>query len=150
MQISDIKEGVEVLFRAGKIVEYNGDVARYGEVAHHYEGGACWQTGWIPGTLKVVCHTKDLPKGFRNQTRFWRKGDIGFVGIMAPTGDANGAAPEFRMDDIEPSSNDANQPTGALQAMTESYIWEFRLPDDTILSTPSDSTYPPPIRPSPL
>lgn len=150
MQISDIHDNIEVLWRAGRLVEYHGDVARYGEVAHHYEGGACWQTGWQRGRLSVRLREKDLPNARRRHTRFWQEGSICHIAIFAPDGQPiPGAAPEFSPDDLSQALNAENNPTGAIQAMVENYVWEFRLPNDTVLPTPADSTFPPPNRPSP-
>lgn len=134
MQKSDINDGVQIQWRAGRIVEYHGDTARYGEVARQYEGGPCWQTGWQEGRLLVQLRSKDLPRGYRKQSRHWQKGQIACVGIVPSGGET---VAEFRPDDIE-------ERNGVLQCMVESFIWEIKFPADEAQPSASDSTYPPP------
>ncbi len=117
MRISDLTNGKAVQFRFGRVVEYHGDVERYGEAANHYDGGPVWENNgaWQSGTLRMEFLTKDVPKGFRKQSRkYWHSGDPAFVAI-------NGHSMEFRADDLTSEENGES-----LTFMIEDYILEIR------------------------
>jgi len=114
MRLSELTNGMRVQFRAGRVVEYRGDVARYGEIAHHYEGGPAWNGDWTEGVLVVQKRICDMPRGFRKQSDFWHAGDICSIGIQ-------GQPMEYRPDDLTDTSEE-----GWLSFMVEDYILQIR------------------------
>jgi len=114
MRLSELRNGMAVQWRAGRSVEYKGDVALFGEVARHYEGGPAWQTDWAPGTLVVQTRPQDMPRGFRKQSDFWKAGDPALIGVQ-------GHAMEYRPDDLTDTSEE-----GWLTFMIEDYILQVR------------------------
>jgi hypothetical protein len=103
MKITDLKNGLPVMFREGIVV----DLGNHGE--------ARWDGGWKEGVLFVQSREADLPARCRkhsSSTKFWRKGDPCVV---------SAGKYEYRPDDI---NEDAE--TGNLLMMGENYLTEVR------------------------
>jgi len=62
-----IKDGAAVLWRRGRIC--------------HIIHGTRWEADWQPGVLQVAYREADLPKAYRRQTPYWRKGDPSTIAI---------------------------------------------------------------------
>ena len=117
MKMTDLKDGAPVEFRRGYVTEYHGDVARFGEVARHFEGGPVWTMPWTASTLRIVTRTADLPKSHRRHSRYGRAGDPACIGV------ANSDL-EGRPDDVEETEK------GSLLLMVEEHMLEMRLPGE--------------------
>jgi len=114
MTISELTNGMRVQFRAGRSVEYKGDVERYGEPARHYHGGPVWNGDWTEGILVIQARPCDLTKRDRRGTKFWKAGDPCLIGI-------EGHTMEYRPDDLTDTSAE-----GWLLFMVEDYLLQIR------------------------
>lgn len=61
MRFADLRDGLPVEYRIGR-------------VADERTGRLEWDA-WRPGTLRVQLRQADSPRGFRNQTKYWRRGE---------------------------------------------------------------------------
>ena len=78
MKFSDLHDGLAIQYRIGKPGERSGRLS--------------WNA-WRPGILRITICNEDWPKGFRNQTKYWHKGDLGVIWV-------EGVAHEKRPDDV--------------------------------------------------
>ena len=77
--------------------------------------GPIWENQFQPGILQVVFRDRDMPKAYRGQSDFWRKGDPCSISIKDMIDWA-----EYQYDDL-------SEKNGVYELLCEDYYLEFTL-----------------------